>query len=68
MLSLLDLKGRVSTEVGSDSYTQLHSASKPWEPAQRAPGPAPGTHQKDPGDLSSSEGVKGSTQHERQLF
>lgn len=56
MLSLLDLKGRVSTEVGSDSYTQLHSAQQTLG-ASSAPGPAPGRHQKDLGDLSSFGGA-----------
>lgn len=60
MLSLLNVKGGVSTEVGSDSYTHLHSV-------QQTLGASSG-HQKYLGDLSSLEGAGRHTQHERQLF
>lgn len=56
MLSLLNVKGRVSTEVGSDSYTQLHSAQQTLG-ASSAPGLVPGGHEKYLDDLSSSEGA-----------
>ena len=56
MLPFLNLKGRVSMDVGSDSYTQLHLAQQTLG-AKSVPGNVPGGHQKNLGDLSSIEGA-----------